>query len=172
MALFVFVRPTAPSALATTRNGTGSLITNPLRMVLSLLGIIIGIGSAVAITSTGQGAQKLTETQLQPLGMNTPTVMVRASRTDSIIQGNGSISMLSWVDTEAIAAQATVASAITASLQTPTVQTVDEAENILTAVIKTDSNSQRIMDLLTKSNQRDITIVIITNKSDGVIQTR
>ena len=42
-----------------------ALWSNRLRTGLTMLGVIIGIASVIAITSVGQGVQKATEQQLQ-----------------------------------------------------------------------------------------------------------
>jgi macrolide transport system ATP-binding/permease protein len=51
-----------------------ALSLNPLRTSLATLGIVIGIGSVVAMVSVGQGAQKAIETQLASLGTNMLTI--------------------------------------------------------------------------------------------------
>ena len=49
---------------------TEALWNNKLRTSLTMLGVIIGISSVIAITSVGQGVQKSTEEQLKALGTN------------------------------------------------------------------------------------------------------
>jgi macrolide transport system ATP-binding/permease protein len=51
-----------------------ALSLNPLRTSLATLGIVIGIGSVVAMVSVGQGAQKAIENQLSSLGTNMLTI--------------------------------------------------------------------------------------------------
>ncbi len=45
-----------------------TLWSNKLRTGLTMLGVIIGISSVIAITSVGQGVQKGVEQQIQALG--------------------------------------------------------------------------------------------------------
>lgn len=53
----------------------GSLTLNKLRTGLAALGIIIGIGSVIALISLGQASQKSIENQIQSLGSNLLTVI-------------------------------------------------------------------------------------------------
>lgn len=83
-----------------------SLWSNRLRTSLTMLGVIIGIASVIAITSVGQGVQKATEQQIQSLGTNLLNIQSGASRTGGISLGGGSASTLTLDDAKAIAAQA------------------------------------------------------------------
>ena len=51
-----------------------TLIVNKLRTGLAILGIVIGIGSVIALISLGQSSQKSVENQIQSLGSNILTV--------------------------------------------------------------------------------------------------
>ncbi|NEP51610.1 MAG: ABC transporter substrate-binding protein, partial [Moorea sp. SIO3C2] len=57
-----------------------ALWSNRLRTGLTMLGVIIGIASVIAITSVGQGVQKATEQQLQGLGTNVMLVFPDTAR--------------------------------------------------------------------------------------------
>jgi putative ABC transport system permease protein len=83
-----------------------SLWSNRLRTSLTMLGVIIGIASVIAITSVGQGVQRATEQQIQSLGTNLLNIQSGASRTGGISLGGGSASTLTLDDARAIAAQA------------------------------------------------------------------
>jgi putative ABC transport system permease protein len=83
-----------------------SLWSNRLRTSLTMLGVIIGIASVIAITSVGQGVQKATELQIQSLGTNLLNIQSGASRSGGINQGGGSASTLTLADAKSIATQA------------------------------------------------------------------
>lgn len=51
-----------------------SLTLNKMRTGLAALGVIIGIGSVIALVSLGQGSQKSVENQIQSLGANLLTI--------------------------------------------------------------------------------------------------
>jgi putative ABC transport system permease protein len=90
-----------------------SLWNNRLRTGLTMLGMIIGIGSVVAITSISEGVKKSTEQQLQSLGTNVLTVMAGASSGGGgISQGAGSASTLTWEDAKVIAESVDIAEAV------------------------------------------------------------
>jgi putative ABC transport system permease protein len=67
-----------------------TLWSNKVRSGLTMLGVIIGISSVIAITSIGQGVQKATELQIQALGTNILQVSPASARTGGISQGAGS----------------------------------------------------------------------------------
>jgi len=84
------------------RESFGTLGLNKMRTGLAALGIIIGIGSVIALISLGAGSQKAIENQIQALGANLLTVMPSNSR-----QGNvrtaGQNTSLTLDDARAIA---------------------------------------------------------------------
>jgi len=57
-----------------------SIFANKGRSFLTVLGIIIGIGSVIALISMGNGVQNEIDSQIKQLGTNTLTVMPGASR--------------------------------------------------------------------------------------------
>lgn len=132
-------RPNTLSTVEILGMATESLWNNKLRTGLTMLGVIIGISSVIAITSVGQGVQKSTERQIQALGTNVMLVLAGASTSGRINQGAGSASTLTWQDAQAIAQQAPAAQAVTAFLQRQ-VQVVYAGQNLSTSVIGTDLN--------------------------------
>lgn len=118
---------------------TEALWHNKLRTGLTMLGVIIGISSVIAISSIGQGVQKSTEDQLKALGTNVLLVLAGASRTGGINQGSGSATTLTWDDAKAIGKQAPAVKGITAFLQRQ-VQVVYGGQNTFTTILGTDLN--------------------------------
>lgn len=57
--------------IETVRMATATLTANKLRSSLTMLGIIIGNASVIAMVGVGQGAQQLAKNQFQSLGPNT-----------------------------------------------------------------------------------------------------
>jgi putative ABC transport system permease protein len=51
-----------------------ALLSNRVRLVLTMLGIIIGVGAVIAMVALGQGAKQAVESQIQQLGTNLLTV--------------------------------------------------------------------------------------------------
>ena len=58
----------------------GTLTLNKMRTGLASLGIVIGIGSVIALISLGQGSQQAIESQIQSLGSNLLTIQPGAVR--------------------------------------------------------------------------------------------
>ncbi len=97
-----------------------SLTLNKVRTGLATLGIIIGIGSVIALVSLGQGSQKAVQNQIQSLGSNLLTVIPGASRSGGgVNQGFGSSTTLTYEDAKAIlsSSQITDVQDISADLQ-------------------------------------------------------
>ncbi len=51
-----------------------ALLANRIRLVLTMLGIIIGVGAVITMISIGEGAKKQVESQIQSLGTNILTI--------------------------------------------------------------------------------------------------
>lgn len=80
-----------------------TLSANRLRSLLTVLGIIIGNASVIAMIGVGQGAQRYTTEQLQALGTNLLFIFPSTGDARRGSQGGGNTLMLS--DAEAIARQ-------------------------------------------------------------------
>jgi putative ABC transport system permease protein len=125
-----------------------SLWSNRLRTGLTMLGMIIGIGSVVAITSISEGVKESTGQQLESLGTNVMSVMAGSSTMGGgISQGAGSASTLTWEDAQVIAESVSVAQAVTAYLQKPGTQVVYAEENIATTITGTDLNYSEVRNI-------------------------
>ncbi len=82
------------------------LTTNKLRTALSALGIIIGVGSVIALMSLGQASQESIKSQIQSLGANLLTIRPGASSGGGFLGGqSGSGTTLTLQDAEAIATE-------------------------------------------------------------------
>jgi putative ABC transport system permease protein len=85
-----------------------TLTINKLRTGLAMLGIVIGIGSVIALVSLGQSSQKSVSNQIQSLGANLLTVSPGSARGGFIQGGAGSATSLTLADAEAISTSSTV----------------------------------------------------------------
>lgn len=81
-----------------------SLTVNKARSGLTVLGIVIGIGSVIAMISIGQGAQGSIESSIQSIGSNLILVMPGAQRGPGVqvSAGRGSAQTLKQEDADAI----------------------------------------------------------------------
>jgi len=81
-----------------------ALLANKARSGLTILGIVIGIGSVIAMISIGQGAQSSIESNIQALGSNLIMVTpgMQAGPGTQVSTGRGSAQSLKISDAEAI----------------------------------------------------------------------
>lgn len=79
-----------------------SLSSNKSRSALTILGIVIGIGSVIAMISIGQGATQQVTSQIESLGTNLLTIRSGSSMSGLVRGGTGSASTLKTTDVEAI----------------------------------------------------------------------
>ncbi len=80
----------------------GTLTVNKLRTTLATLGIVIGIGSVIALISLGQASQQVIQNQIQSLGANLLTVSPGAQRTGAVRGAAGGSTTLTNDDAKAI----------------------------------------------------------------------
>lgn len=81
----------------------GTLSLNKMRTGLAILGIIIGIGSVIALISLGQSSQKSIENSIQSLGSNLLTVIPGSQRSGGVQGALGGATTLTLEDALAIA---------------------------------------------------------------------
>jgi putative ABC transport system permease protein len=79
-----------------------TLTLNKLRTGLAMLGIVIGIGSVIALLSLGQATQKQIEENIQSLGANLLTVLPGSQRSGSVMGAPGEGTSLTLKDARAI----------------------------------------------------------------------
>jgi putative ABC transport system permease protein len=85
-----------------------TLRVNKLRTFLAVLGIVIGIGSVIALISLGQGSQASISNQIESLGANLLTISPGSQRGGFIQGGAGSATTLTLEDAQAILTSPTV----------------------------------------------------------------
>ena len=81
-----------------------SIAKNRLRSLLTMLGIIIGVGSVIALLALGQGSQKDIAADIDALGTNLIIIMPDSTATGGVRGGAGTSSSLSLADVDAILA--------------------------------------------------------------------
>jgi len=79
-----------------------AISSNKIRSGLTILGIVIGIASVIAMVSIGQGAKSEIVKSIQGLGSNTLTVMPGGTRTGAVFMGRGSAQTLKEEDVEVL----------------------------------------------------------------------
>jgi macrolide transport system ATP-binding/permease protein len=89
-----------------------SLRRNVLRSALTALGIIIGIGSVIAMMEVGEGSRKSVEQSIASMGANTILVLPGAASSGGVTFGTGSVQTLTPEDGQEIARQIEGVSAV------------------------------------------------------------
>ncbi len=91
-----------------------AVTANRTRSSLTILGIVIGIGSVIAMISVGQGAQGSIESSIQSIGSNLVLVMPGFQRNigNQVRTGRGNAQTLTQADAEAIISEVTLAKAV------------------------------------------------------------
>src|SRR5690349_24909095 len=89
-----------------------ALARNKGRSLLTMLGIIIGVASVIAMVSLGQGAQKQVQDQISSMGTNMLIVSAGSQRTAGVRGGSGTTTTLTPDDLDAIAREASSVSAV------------------------------------------------------------
>ncbi len=79
-----------------------SIIKNKMRTLLTMLGIIIGVGAVLVMVAVGDGAKSQIETQIRNLGSNMLVVTPGSSSAGGVSRGSGSFNRLSLEDAEKI----------------------------------------------------------------------
>ncbi len=85
------------------RQALRALLANKVRSGLSVLGILIGVASVIAMMALGAGAQKSMEQRLASLGTNLLMLRPGSIAVGGVQQGLGGTSRITLQDTEAVA---------------------------------------------------------------------
>ncbi|MFA6005005.1 MAG: ABC transporter permease [Patescibacteria group bacterium] len=109
----------------------GMLTLNKTRTGLAILGIVIGIGSVIALVSLGQATQQSVQEQIQSLGANLLTVQPGSLRSGAVREAAGGSTTLTLAD----------ALAIKNATQVTTVKTVSPELSRRTQVTTAGSNT-------------------------------
>jgi putative ABC transport system permease protein len=114
-----------------------SIRANALRSMLTMLGIIIGVGAVITMVALGTGAQKAVEERIAALGANVFTVFAGQGRSGAIMVTDRTI--LSTDDYQALVRDATLLKAVEPEMQ-QSLQVVYGNQNRNLQVIGTTAN--------------------------------
>ncbi len=125
-----------------------ALSANKVRSGLTMLGIVIGISSVIAMLAIGQGAQQSIQTSIQSIGSNLVIVTPGAQRGPgvTISAGRGSARSLKLTDSDAIAAQVNNIKAVAPEV-TSRYQVTAKGTNTNTSVVGTVPNYQTVRNV-------------------------
>lgn len=122
-----------------------ALRRNKLRSTLTVLGIIIGVASVVAMVAVGNGAQARIESQVAALGQNLLSVFAGSRRSGGVNTGLGSASTITLADANAIAREVTDVVAVSPEVSS-TAQAIANGRNWSTTITGESPDYLKIRD--------------------------
>ncbi len=111
-----------------------ALQANKLRALLTMLGIIIGVGAVIVMIALGQGAQASVEARLAGLGTNLLTIMPGSANVGGVKTGAGGLPSLTEADAQAIMNQVPGVAYVSPDLRAGNIQVVAGGQNWSTTV--------------------------------------
>jgi putative ABC transport system permease protein len=95
-----------------------SIIKNKMRTLLTMLGIIIGVGAVIVMVAVGMGARSQIRDQINNLGTNMLVVSPGASNLGGVNQGAGTFNRLTLADALKVEREATLINAVSPVITT------------------------------------------------------
>ena len=87
---------------------SSSILKNKMRTLLTMLGIVIGVGAVIVMVAIGNGAQQQIKSQIGGLGTNLIIVMPGSTTPGGVNQGAGSFNKLTVEDADKLKQQGTL----------------------------------------------------------------
>jgi putative ABC transport system permease protein len=95
-----------------------ALMRNKFRAFLTMLGIIIGVASVIAMLAIGQGSKKSIQDQMSGMGSNLVFIMPGSQQRGGVMMGNSGSQSLRLADVEAIKQQCQDITAVSPEVRT------------------------------------------------------
>ena len=97
-----------------------SILKNKMRSLLTMLGIIIGVGAVIVMVAVGEGAQSQIEDQINGLGTNLIVITPGSSNQGGVSRGAGTFNRLRLDDYEKLARESITLSGVSPVIFTRT----------------------------------------------------
>jgi len=97
-----------------------SILKNKMRTLLTMLGIVIGVGAVIVMVAVGNGAQTMIKQQISSLGTNLIIIMPGSGVMGGANQGAGTFNKLTVADAEKLKREGTMLSAVSPVVSTRT----------------------------------------------------
>ncbi len=110
-----------------------SILKNKMRTLLTMLGIVIGVGAVIVMVAIGQGAQATIEKQIGALGTNMIVITAGNTSQGGVSQGAQTFNRLTVDDASKLKRESTLLAAVTPVVVTRT-QVISAAGNWRTSV--------------------------------------
>ena len=163
---------------------TFSAITvNKARSGLTVLGIVIGIGSVIAMISIGQGSSASIQSSIQALGSNLLMISPGAQRgigTGGVSSGRGSMQTLKQSDADAIKTEISLVKSVASELSSR-YQVTAKGTNTNTSIVGVNAEYAEVRNIgigigsfISEQNTKSLSKVAVlgpTTKSDLFVDT-
>jgi len=110
-----------------------SILKNKMRTLLTMLGIVIGVGAVIVMVAVGQGAQRGIANQINALGSNLLIITAGSSNQGGVSQGAAAFNRLTVEDAEKLKNEGTVFAGVTPVVMTRT-QVIGGGNNWRTSI--------------------------------------
>ena len=127
-----------------------SIKKNKMRTLLTMLGIVIGVGAVIIMVAVGQGAQRGIANQINALGTNLLVITAGASNTSGVSQGAQAFNRLTIDDSEKLKREGTLFAGVTPVVMTR-VQVLAGGTNWRTTINGVSTDWQTVRDWQTSS---------------------
>ena len=127
-----------------------SIRKNKMRTLLTMLGIVIGVGAVIIMVAVGQGAQRGIANQINALGTNLLVITAGASNTSGVSQGAQAFNRLTIDDAEKLKREGTLFAGVTPVVMTR-VQVLAGGTNWRTTINGVSTDWQSVRDWQTSS---------------------
>ena len=121
-----------------------------MRTLLTMLGIVIGVGAVIIMVGVGQGAQRGIANQINALGTNLLVITAGASNTSGVSQGAQAFNRLTIDDSEKLKREGTLFAGVTPVVMTR-VQVLAGGTNWRTTINGVSTDWQTVRDWETSS---------------------
>jgi putative ABC transport system permease protein len=139
-----------------------ALIRNKLRAFLTMLGIIIGVASVIAMLAIGEGSKAKIRRQISSMGTNMVMVMTNFQRRGGVSLGSSSSTALKYSDVEAIRRDVTSVSGVSPEVRASG-QVIYSNQNTQTTIYGVSEEYLNIKKLEIKSGR-----IFNTNEVKGM----
>ncbi len=95
-----------------------NIVKNKMRTLLTMLGIVIGVGAVIVMVAVGNGAQTMIQKQISSLGTNLIIVMPGSGQIGGASQGAGTFNKLTVDDADKLKRDATLLSGVSPVVST------------------------------------------------------
>ncbi len=122
-----------------------SILKNRMRSLLTMLGIVIGVGAVITLVSVGQGASADIESEISSMGTNMLVIMPGSTRTAGVSHGASSLNTLRMEDVKKLEEEATLLKYVSPMINAAG-QVIAAGKNWYTAVQGVSSSYLEIRD--------------------------